>query len=261
MKSNFVVVSTKGGPGKSIISMMVIPTFFATENRKIKIFSVDDNNKIKIESNFIDFKELMVKDSESVIDEVEITSMSKNDDICIIDSGGGTDTRSLLKVIKKTEIKGLTYIIPLMDDIEQIHNLKETIRGIKDASPDADIYLILNQIYEMTEEKIKEQFLGLFGSKKYMLDPIDKNVMDDIKEVYFLSHSPIFSLLKNVHKTSLLDAYLNALDLLEGLESKKKQWILEGEEYFKKQNSLVRLAKDVVSLTESVHEMKTMVED
>ena len=55
MKNNLIVLGTKGGAGKSIVSMMVLPTLFAGSGKKIIVYSIDDNNTINIKSKFVDF--------------------------------------------------------------------------------------------------------------------------------------------------------------------------------------------------------------
>ncbi len=260
-KTTFVVVSTKGGTGKTIVSSMVLPVLFAGTDKEITVYSIDDNNTIRIKSRYITFKDLSTKDSESVVDEAELKRITNNNDISIIDVGGGADTHIFLKTIKNSVVEGLIYIIPIGDDIEQIDNLIETISEIKNASNDAKIYLILNQVNNLDEDSIKSQFLGIYGSVKYGVDAINEDILDDIEEVYFLEASPIFSILKNIYQHGLLDAFIGAEELLENLYSKKNEWALKGEEYFKKQNSSVRLAQDVIKLTKRIYSMKNIVEE
>lgn len=258
-KTTFVVASTKGGSGKSIIASMIIPVLVADTGKKITVYGIDDNNSINIQSSFIDFKDLKTKDSENVIDETEIKNINSSDDISIIDLGGGADTHIFLQAVKKSSIRGLIYLIPLGDDIEQVHNLTETLHEIKSASKDAKIYLILNQVNVMNDESIKRQFIGIYGSEKYDVTPLDKKILEQVEGIYFLEASPLFSILKNIYNITLLDAYIDAKELLTDLDSKKVEWAKKGSEHFKKQNSLVRLAYDVLKLIERIYQMKSIV--
>jgi len=259
-KNTFVIASTKGGCGKTIIASMVVPVLFANSTKKISIYSIDDNNKNKIESKFIDFHDLKTKDSAMVIDEAEIRKINNTDEVSIIDLGGGRDTTIFLETVKKSSMHGLVYIIPIADDIEQVHNLTETIKKIKSVSNDAEIYLILNQVKVMDEEAIQKQFIGIYGSQKYGIEDLNKDVLKQIKGVYFLEASPLFSILKNVYKTTLLDAFVDAEELLKELDDKKQVWATKGMEYFKKQNAYVRVAHDVIKLTNRIYTMKSIVE-
>lgn len=260
-KTTFVIASTKGGCGKTIIASMVIPVLFANSTKKISVYSIDDNNKNKIESKFIEFHDLKTKDSAMVIDEAEIKKINNTDEVSIIDLGGGQDTTIFLDTIKKSSVHDLVYIIPIADDIEQVHNLVETIKKIQNASEDAEIYLILNQVNVMDEESIQKQFIGIYGSKKYGIKELNKGVLRQIKGIYFLAASPLFSILKNVYKTTLLDAFVDAEELLQDLDDKKQVWAANGMEYFKKQNAYVRVAHDVIKLTNRIYTMKSIVEE
>lgn len=261
MKKTFICVSTKGGPGKTTMATQVLPIVLAGKSKQqITIYSLDDNNTHGVKSAYIKFNQLKMKDTEDVLDEVELLNLCKNDTVNIIDAGGGNDTLHLLKIIKKTRIKGIHYVIPITDDIDQIHNLRETISSIKKASDDAVIHLILNRVYTLDEDKIKEQFLGVFGSKKYMIKAMPSELSNDIQGVYFVPGTPIFSILKNVYKTTLLDSYYEAEDLLDDLESKKSQWVLEGADVFNKNNAQVRLADDVIKLVDKLQPLKQIIE-
>ncbi len=260
-KTTFVIASTKGGCGKTIIASMVIPVLFANSTKKISVYSIDDNNKNKIESKFIEFHDLKTKDSAMVIDEAEIKKINNTDEVSIIDLGGGQDTTIFLDTIKKSSVHDLVYIIPIADDIEQLHNLVETIKKIQNASEDAEIYLILNQVNVMDEESIQKQFIGIYGSKKYGIEELNKEMLEQIKGIYFLEASPLFSILKNVYKTTLLDAFVDAEELLQDLDDKKQVWAANGMEYFKKQNAYVRVAHDVIKLTNRIYTMKSIVEE
>lgn len=258
-KTTYVIASSKGGNGKTTIANMVIPVLMAKSNKKISVYGIDDNNKNKTESKFIDFYDLKTKDSTTVIDEAEIKKINNTDEISIIDLGGGRDTMIFLETVKKTSVHDFTYIVPIEDGIEQVHNLTETIKKIKSVSEDAEIYLILNKVNIMDQESIQEQFIGIYGSKKYGIPELNKEILDQIKGVYFLEASPLFSILKNVYKTTLLDAFVDAEKLLQDLDSKKQLWASEGIEYFKKQNAYVRVAYDVIKLTNRIYSMKSIV--
>ncbi len=245
MNQNYVVCGTKGGSGKSIMATMVLPVLFADDGKKIKVFHLDDSNEYKLNSEHISFESIRMKDASTAIDEMEVAAIANSDCVNIIDGGAGDHTIELLRVIKKTQIKNLTYVIPILDDIEQVHNLTKTLEAIKSASPDANIYIVLNRVNDYSEHSVKEQFIGVFGSDKYGVDAyIDKA---DNKVTFFLMlrSSPLFSVLKNIYQKILLDAYHQSLDLLEGLEEKKKRWAKEGLDTFKKNNDRVRLAHDV----------------
>ena len=251
----FAMVSTKGGGGKTTISTMVLPTLFAGTESNITIYGIDDNNINKLKSEHINFKNLKVKDSENILDEIEMQKIMKSDDISIIDVGGGSDTLNLLNIIKKSVVDGVTFIIPINDDIEQIYNLENTINAIQKASKNPTIYLVLNRVHQLNKDAIEEQFVGIYGSDRYGIKPLSNKILEQIDAIYFVESAPIFSILKNIYTTTLLDAYIEAEDLLQNLETKKVEWVEKGKEYFKKQNIRVRLAYDVIELTKRIYKL------
>jgi len=261
MKKNiYIVLGTKGGTGKTIFSCMVMPILFAMDE-KVTVYSIDNNNNIGIESNFVMFKTLRTCDAEDVIDDVELKSLVNSDEISIIDAGGGEDTHILLRVIKKSNIDDMTFIIPLNDDMDQIKNLIDTIKIIKESTSNARILVVLNKVNVMSKDKIQEQFVGIYGNSRYGINALDNEVIEQIDDFYFLENSPLFSIIKNEYRTTLQDSFIEAEELLQNLEEKKREWAEKGSEYFMKQNAKVRLANDVLSLTKRIYKMKTMLED
>ncbi len=252
--NSYAILGTKGGNGKSTAALMVLPVLFSDMGKKIKIYHLDNHNQYKITSSYLTFVNLRMKDAGSVIDEVEMAAISNTDTINIIDAGGGNDSMELLDVIKKTQVKNLSYIIPLMDDIEQLYNLKNKIKAIKNVSNDAEIFIILNRVDAYDEDTVKGQFIGLFGSKKYAIDAYLEQIEDDIVSFVLLRSNPLFSVLKNIYGTTLLDAYHDANDLLENVHEKKIAWQKKGIDIFKKNNARVRMAHDVNTIVAEIQD-------
>ncbi len=250
MKQIFVVVNSKGGVGKTITSSMIIPIFFM--GKEIKIYEIDDNNKTRIESKFLHFESLKVDDASGAISNIDFDTQFDTDGVSIIDAGGGNDTLGVLSAIKKSGLKNVSYLVPINDDIEQIYNLRNTITEIQKVDKKADIHLILNKSTSWEENDIKKQFVGIYGSDKYGIEPISPEVLAHIKSISVLPASPIFSILKNVYKTSLLDSYVMATDITNNLETYKKEWAAEGREFFKQKMTQVSFAYDVVLLVKEI---------
>lgn len=259
MNNTYVVLGTKGGTGKSMVAGMVVPVLFANSDVKVTVYTVDDNNTIELKSDCIEFNDGKTKDANKVIDDVEFKRICNKNEVSIIDAGGGEDTRILIDSIKKSNVKNLTYIIPLGDDYEQKFNLIDTIDLINSISDNKRIFLLLNKVNVFDKDKVEEQFVGVFGSKKYDIDKIDDKVFESIDGVFYLENTPIFTILKNVYHTTLLDSYVGASELLHNLEVKKQEWAKKGPEYFHEQNAKVRFASEVIMLTERIYTMKKMV--
>ena len=86
-KSNiYVIPQTKGGVGKTTISGVdATLLYLKNPNQKINIFEIDDNNTSKVNSNYINYQSLKLKDSEVVIDDIQFSLMKNNDEDSSLD--------------------------------------------------------------------------------------------------------------------------------------------------------------------------------
>ncbi len=246
-KSIIVVPQTKGGVGKTTISMTLATLIHQqNQNQKINLFEIDDNNVTKVNSNYINHQSLKLKNSEVVIDDIQFSSLSDNNVVNIVDAGGGNDTKIVLQKLKEIDLTGLNYYIPVNDDLEQVDNVLDTIILIRDFDKSATINLMLNRCFSLEKEEIKDQFINIFGD-----DELDiPNRLTDLKvdNIFFVPNSKIFSILKSHYKVSLLDSYISSVDLVQNIDTYRQEWIKEGQEIFKANNKRYRFAKMVVEL-------------
>ncbi|WP_323587744.1 nucleotide-binding protein [Aliarcobacter butzleri] len=249
-KSNIhIVVQTKGGSGKTTFSS-VLSTLLYLQNKenKIQVFELDDNNSTRINSDFLSHSSLKLKDSEIALDDIQFNTLSTEDVISIIDSGGGNDSKMVLQKLYEIDLTGLSYYIPLNDDMEQVQNVKDTIELIRKFDKIGKINLVLNRCLNLQEDEIQKQFINIFGNDELGIDSEIENIKVD--SIYFVPNSSIFSILKSHYKVALLDSYLQSINLIENIDSYRQEWIKEGQETFKKNNKKYRFAKMVVELIE-----------
>lgn len=103
-KSNVhVIVQTKGGVGKTTVSGIVAALLYLQNKNQINLFEIDDNNNSKVNSNYINYQSLKLKDSEVVIDDIQFSSLSDSNLVNIVDAGGGNDTKIVLQKLKEME--------------------------------------------------------------------------------------------------------------------------------------------------------------
>ena len=254
----FIIPQTKGGVGKTTISGIVATLLYLqNQNQKINLFEIDDNNKSRVNSNYINQQSLKLKNSEVVIDDIQFSSLSDSNVTNIIDAGGGNDTKLILEEIKEIDLSGLNYYVPVNDDMEQIDNLFDTITLIRDIDKSAKINLILNRCFTLEKEEIQKQFINIFGN-----DELDiPNQLDNLKvdNVFFVPNSHIFSILKSHYKVSLLDSYLSSIDLVQNIDTYRQEWIKEGQDVFKANNKRYRFAKMVVELINQLEPLKKVL--
>ena len=244
--ANYAVMNTKGGTGKTIFSTQVLPAFFL-KNEKINIFEIDNNNKSSLKNSKINFKTLDLDKAEEGLQEADYNFQ----DINVIDVGGGDDTKAVLNYINKNDIFIDAYFIPFLNDFEQIHNVKKTIELIKKVDSNAKIILVLNKVKSLEKEGIEEQFLFIFGSKKYGIEGALKELENNIENILFLKDSNIYSILKNIYNKSLADVLELAEDYTKNIREYKNKWRAElNVEQYKKNMQFYSFLKDAKELAD-----------
>ena len=249
MSRIFVLANTKGGAGKSTISSMVIPALFA--DKEVFIYEIDNNNKSKIRDTKIKYKNLIPKDSEEHLFDIDYQAMLKDDSIHIIDVGGGDDTKAVLKSISEVGLENVEYLIPLNDDIEQVQNVINTIKLI-DKRTAKSINVVFNRVYN--REKIKEQFIGLFGDNEIGIKSRVKE-LKEVDEFFIVPNSTLFGILKNLKGVSLYDVIEPFDDLVSNIKIYRKEWLknLSQEDYRNNMKNYM-FAKRVINLTNELKE-------
>ena len=246
-KNVYIVLSTKGGEGKTYLSLQILPLLFLDKN--INIFEVDNNNNSKkmIEnSKKISFKSLKIDDGVDAIDEIEFNNMLSQDDcINIIDAGGGDDTLKLLFILKEKELFGLTYVIPLSNSISNVDNAIQTIDSILSFDKDAKINLILNKCPSFDFEDIKLKFKSFFGNEDFGLVSRYDEFENKIQNLNYVTETDLPDIISSKHQYALVDAYIKAKIIMENFDEVKSEWAKKGKEEFLKAKKLNRINEEI----------------
>lgn len=253
-KNVYVVVSTKGGEGKTFLSLQILPILFLDKN--INIFEVDNNNnsqKMIENSQKISFKSFKIDDGLDAIDEIEFNNMlSQDDSINIIDAGGGDDTVKLLQILKEKELFGLTYIVPLSNSISNVDNALQTINAILDIDKDAKINLVLNKCPSFDFDDIKYKFKSFFGSELFGLPSRYQEFKDKIQNLNYVTETDLPDIISSKHQYALIDAYLKAKVIMENFDEVKAEWAKKGKDEFLKAKKLNRINEDIYNYCQTL---------
>ncbi len=255
MNNNEIVAffNTKGGVGKSTLASMVAPVL--CNSKVINVYEIDNHNNIMFsKSTQVNFKTLEVKYVNTVIDEIDFSSLTQADISItnILDIGGGDDTKRVLNSIKKSGFSKITYVIPANDDVDQVVNIFDTISAIKDTDKKAKIYLVLNRVISMDEESIKSQFINIFGSQKYGIKSHFDDLRKEVDGIKFVPDSALFGIVKNIYNRSLLDSYQEALSIVDDIENLKVAWAKKGKDVFEGNMAKYRFAQDIIALVKDL---------
>ena len=255
-KNVYIVVSTKGGEGKTFLSLQILPILFLDKN--INIFEVDNNNnsqKMIENSQKISFKSFKIDDGLDAIDEIEFNNMlSQDDSINIIDAGGGDDTLKLLKILKEKELFGLTYIVPLSNNISNVDNALQTINTISDFDEDAKINLVLNKCSSFNFNDIKYKFKSFFGSESFGLPSRYEEFQDKIQNLNYVTETDLPDIISSKHQYALIDAYLKAKIIMENFDEVKAEWAKKGKDEFLKAKKLNRINEEIYEYCQTLIE-------
>ena len=246
-KNVIVVCSTKGGEGKTYLSLQILPILFLDKN--INIFEVDNNNNSKkmIEnSQRISFKSFKIDDGLDAIDEIEFNNMLSQDDcINILDAGGGDDTVKLLEILKEKELYGLTYIVPMSNSISNVDNALQTVNSILDFDQDAKINLVLNKCSSFNFDDIQFKFKSFFGNEAFGLPSRYEQFEKKIQNLNYLTETDLPDIISSKHQYALVDSYLKAKNIIENFDEVKAEWAKNGKEEFLKAKKLNRINEEI----------------
>ncbi|MDX9813627.1 MAG: hypothetical protein RBS91_03055 [Sulfurimonadaceae bacterium] len=129
---NIVLISTKGGVGKTTIGWHLMPYFL--KDREFELIEIDNNNKtVKTFSSSSLLENRMssfdISAGTEKLEEVVINNMMDDTKINVIDSGGGDGSKAVLNMIEKLKMTDETlFVIPFMPDYAQIENLIDTYK-------------------------------------------------------------------------------------------------------------------------------------
>jgi len=267
MAQNHVIVSTKGGAGKTTIALNVMPCLMKTDLKKINIFEIDDNNMTNVKHSKMNFYHVTLKDLPEILIDIELT-----DGINIIDSGGGNDSKEVVKALKEDEIEVKRFYIPATHDFEVLTNIESTIKLIRQHYPETEIYLVLNRVYNISDEnEIKKQFMFLYGSDEYVISRAD--LFKEVSQVLVVPESNVFALVKNIYNTTTRDLLEKGKEVLENvqeynqrikqkaLEIKAKEGPEKAREMLDEKKRKLRLLKRLKEICETLRELNPILDE
>ena len=233
---NIVITNSKGGVGKTFIATQILPLSLKNIS-EINIFEIDDNNDTELSTDIINFRHLDTKNVDDILFDVETTELN------IIDSGGGNDSKEVVKALASNKINVDYFIVPTVKDFETIKNIEDTIKTIREYYSDVPIYLVLNKV--QNKENVKNEFMYLFGSDKYNINGILDKL--DVNKIVAIQDYNELDIVKNIHKTTSLDLITKGEKIVKNIDEYKKKWIMEAEEKFQDKKEKSEYYKDKMS--------------
>ena len=255
----YVTVNSKGGVGKTTISTQVLP-LKQKDIEDISIYEIDNNNISKLKNSNINFKNFNIRSTEDALNEVIFNTLLDNKKLNIIDSGGGDDTKNVIKKLKELRIQEqetINFVIPCSNDIAANKNLIDTIQLIKNNIENRKIILALNNVYNL--QNYRQEFINLFGYEQYSIKGIFKEIEKDVDNIMLIPFNNYFNIVKNVYLTTLKDLEEETEKVTKNLQQIRLNLAKQGKEVFLKQikkiNFLVDLNKFIKNIKNNIKEL------
>lgn len=256
---NLVIANTKGGVGKTNISLNILPSLLKTDKNTITYYQLDNNNKIDVTSDNINIKQFKLNNLEEALTEVEFSA----EDVNIIDCGGGDDTIKVLEELKNCVLEDLKFIIPINKNLSIRHNIEETIRIIKDNFDNPEIYLCFNFLDK--DKDLKKEYINIFGDEIFDIKPI--SLAEFQADSCYVLNTNLFQILE-LKNMILIDSYIELFSLVKNKEklSKKQKEELhkkikngeitkeEGQKEYLILRNKIRQAEKIVNLVNELRE-------
>lgn len=192
MKKINLVVNSKGGVGKSTISLILcqLLAYRGIEFKYIEIDNSNDTTQSLSNSEVFKDRTISIKTASAQEELFKATFEAvKENKIVVIDVGGGTDTNELINLIKEqfSHLENeINFILPFENSHKQIGNLINTYSLI--GQPE-NIYLIKNKVIKYTDKK--DPYIFFEGDEKLGIKSIRKELKQKIKSLKFVFRSKI----------------------------------------------------------------------
>jgi hypothetical protein len=182
-----LVVSSKGGVGKSTVSMQVIaPYLYINNNNKpIKFYEFDDENVDLLSYGGSKLTTRQAIDVEEFILMDTFIDILSNNNSCCIDVGGNKSTTLCLDALASCGMSSMIdiAIIPLLDGEQDAINAKKIYHKLKECNESIKIIFALNRVNNL--KYLEYQFENFFGDIRDIFnddDAIIHSILEEEKE-------------------------------------------------------------------------------
>ena len=253
--SKFIVLNTKGGVGKSTVSMQILAPFLYWkngQNKKANLIEFDDENS---DSETFDNSDIVKTKRYTLIGndlDSTLTDIALENEDLIIDVGGNKTTTYILNSLKDTNVINVfdCVVIPLTDGEQDSVNAINVYQQIRDLSEDIKIIFALSRVNKNYDLEI--QFLDFFGDKKGRIDNrlgLIEKIKDDDRNIIKIDDSESIKISRAFGITVFELSKKN----LDDLKDKMKQFLKDkNAEKSKKSSYRITLINKAIQFKDDV---------
>jgi len=197
---NIVLINSKGGVGKSTISMQIASTYiFQTTGKKVNHFEFDDENQDNISFN----KSTIINTYSKKVDKANLrenlTDILMDYENVVIDVGANKTTMFILDALLKSGMvfKIDIFIVPIMDGESDANSAINIYKKIKEMDSNATVVFALNRLKE--DKDVKSQFDIFLGDERNIFNEkgIIENIPEQDRHIIQLEDSDVIKYSKN----------------------------------------------------------------
>lgn len=183
-----IVVSSKGGVGKSTVSMQLVAPFLYQHNNKtpVAFYEFDDENSDCLSYGDSRLTNREIVEVSSPILRETLTEMFHRDESACFDIGGNKTTTMVLNAMAESAMIHFVdlVIIPLLDGEQDAINAIIVYSVLKDMRPDLKFLFVLNRA--KNHRYIEYQFDNFFGDIRGIFENVNsvKNSLFEGDENY-----------------------------------------------------------------------------
>ena len=184
-----VVVSTKGGSGKSTMSQQLAATYFLEKEEPVKLVEIDDEN---LDSAYLTkskiFSERLPMGASSSANHVIERLMQMTDKNLVVDVGGNRTATNFIAAAGETDFFSMAdfVIVPVSNPGQDEENALLTIKAIKQANPSTKIVLAVTRQMAQSQAEFEDVFTRYFRAEE-LLNVVEKVVF--FPQVMAIVHS------------------------------------------------------------------------
>jgi len=190
-KLKIAVISSKGGVGKSTVSMQLILPYLFEKNDFIPInhYEFDDENN---DSSSFGASSLSIRRQISVSSPLlreELAEIFAKDESICLDIGANKTTMTLIEALNDSAMINFLdlVVIPLLDGEQDSINASFIYSVLKGYNPKLKFAFVLNRVRDA--KHVKHQFENYFGDVRGIfknINAVTDNIFDEDKDNYIL---------------------------------------------------------------------------